>query len=233
LGSALTGSGLTLADVEQICVTGVGASYVEGDACGLLTRRVDEFAASSAGALTLSGQEKAVVATMGTGTAFLWAERGKAPRHLCGSGVGGGTLTGLCRALAGTNSFDQLQKLALNGDLGHVDLMIRDVTKDPAPTLDPTLTAANFGKLTADATLADLAAGAVNLVLQVVGTMTVLACQCCGGRTVVLTGSVTELAQAKRNFEQFEEMYGIHYIIPENAAFATAVGAALCGLDAG
>jgi type II pantothenate kinase len=47
---------------------------------------------------------------------------------------------------------------------------------------------------------------------------------------VVLTGSVTELKQSKRNFQQFEEMYGIHYIIPDNAAFATAIGAALQGL---
>jgi type II pantothenate kinase len=233
LDSYLSDNGLTLADVGQVLLTGVGASYVEGDVCGLPTRPVDEFAASSAGALALSGQDQGVVATMGTGTAFLWAEKGKTPRHLCGSGVGGGTLTGLCRALAGTGSFEQLQTLALDGDLGRVDLMIRDITKDPAPTLDPTLTAANFGKLTEDASPADLAAGAVNLVLQVIGTMTVLACQCCGGRTVVLTGSVTELAQAKHNFEQFEEIYGIHYIIPENAAFATAIGAALCGLDAG
>jgi type II pantothenate kinase len=229
LGGYLADNGLTLADVGQVLLTGVGASYVEGNVCGLPTRVVDEFAAGSAGALALSGQDKAVVATMGTGTAFLWAEKGKPPHHLCGSGVGGGTLTGLCRALAGTTGFEQLQNLALNGDLGHVDLMIRDITKDP--TLDPTLTAANFGKLTEDAARADLAAGAVNLVLQVIGTMTVLACQCCDTRTVVLTGSVTELKQAKRNFEQFEEVYGVHYIIPENAAFATAIGAALCGLD--
>jgi type II pantothenate kinase len=226
----LSDNDLTVENVARICLTGVGASYIEEDIWDCPTDRVDEFAASSAGALALSGREKAVVATMGTGTAFLWAEKGKVPQHLCGSGVGGGTLTGLCRALSGTNSFDQLQKLALDGDLGRVDLMIRDITKNPAPTLDPTLTAANFGKLVEDASPADLAAGAVNLVLQVIGTMTVLACQCRDSRTVVLTGSVTEVKQAKRNFEQFEELYGIHYIIPDNAAFATAIGAGLCGL---
>ena len=126
--------------------------------------------------------------------------------------------------------FGQIKKLAAQGDLNQVDLTIRDITCNPAPTLDPTLTAANFGNLAEDATPADLAAGAVNLVLQAIGTMTVLACQCCSSRTVVLTGSMTTLDQVQVNFENFEHLYGIHYIIPENATSATAIGAGLCSL---
>ena len=71
----------------------------------------------------------------------------------------------------------------------------------------------------------------VNLVLQAIGTMTVLACQCCGADTVVLTGSVTTLSQAKPNFENFQRLYGIRYIIPERATFATAIGAGLYSLE--
>ena len=212
-------------------LTGVGASYVEGDIFGLPTCKVDEFSASGAGALALSGQESAVVVTMGTGTAFLWAEQSGAIRHLCGSGIGGGTLGGLCRKLVGMERFGQIKKLAAQGDVRNVDLTIADITCNPSPTLDPTLTAANFGNLAEDASPADLAAGAVNLVLQAIGTMTVLACQCCDTRTVVLTGSMTTMAQVKANFENFEKLYGIHYIIPENATFATAIGAGLCSLQ--
>ena len=228
LGNYLTSSGLTLQDVRRVVLTGVGASYVDGDIFGLPTCKVDEFSASGTGALALSGQEQAVVVTMGTGTAFMWAERGGAVRHLCGSG--GGTLGGLCRKLVGMERFGQIKKLAEQGDLGQVDLTIADITCHPAPTLDPTLTAANFGNLAEDASPADLAAGAVNLVLQAIGTMTVLACQCCDTRTVVLTGSMTTLSQVKPNFENFEKLYGIHYIVPENATFATAIGAGLCSL---
>ena len=175
LGNYLTSNGLTLQDVKRVVLTGVGASYVEGDIFGLPTCKVDEFSASGTGALALSGQEQAVVVTMGTGTAFLWAERGGAVRHLCGSGIGGGTLGGLCRKLVGMERFGQIKKLAEKGDLSQVDLTISDITCHPAPTLDPTLTAANFGNLAEDASPADLAAGAVNLVLQAIGTMTVLA----------------------------------------------------------
>ena len=71
----------------------------------------------------------------------------------------------------------------------------------------------------------------MNLVLQAIGTMTVLACQYCGSKTVVLTGSMTTLPQAVTNFQLFEKLYGIHYIIPENATFATAIGAGLCSLQ--
>ena len=230
LGNYLTSSGLTLQDVRRVVLTGVGASYVDGDIFGLPTCKVDEFSASGTGALALSGQEQAVVVTMGTGTAFMWAERGGAVRHLCGSGIGGGTLGGLCRKLVGMERFGQIKKLAEQGDLGQVDLTIADITCHPAPTLDPTLTAANFGNLAEDASPADLAAGAVNLVLQAIGTMTVLACQCCDTRTVVLTGSMTTLSQVKPNFENFEKLYGIHYIVPENATFATAIGAGLRSL---
>ncbi len=230
LGNYLTSNGLTLGCVRRVVLTGVGASYVDGDIYGLPTCKVDEFSASGTGALALSGQEKAVVVTMGTGTALMWAEKGGAVRHLCGSGIGGGTLGGLCRKLVGVERFGQIKRLAAQGDLGKVDLTIADITCNPAPTLDPTLTAANFGNLSEDAIPADLAAGAVNLVLQAIGTMTVLACQCCGAQTVVVTGSMTTLDQVKPNFENFEKLYGIHYIVPENATFATAIGAGLCSL---
>ena len=230
LGNYLTSNGLTLKDVRRVVLTGVGASYVEGDIYGLPTCKVDEFSASGTGALALSGQDSAVVVTMGTGTAFMWAEKDGTVRHLCGSGIGGGTLGGLCRKLVGMERFGQIKKLAAQGDLGQVDLTIADITCNPAPTLDPTLTAANFGNLAEDASPADLAAGAVNLVLQAIGTMTVLACQCCDTRTVILTGSMTTLDQVKPNFENFEKLYGIHYIVPENATFATAIGAGLCSL---
>jgi len=231
LGNYLTSSHLTLGDVKRVVLTGVGSSFVDGDVYGLPTFRVDEFSASGAGALALSKQERALVVTMGTGTAFLMAgppEEGV--QHLCGSGIGGGTLGGLCHKLVGMERFGQIKKLALDGDLNQVDLTIRDITRNPAATLDPTLTAANFGNLAEDASCADLAAGAVNLVLQAIGTMTVLACKCCNTKTVVLTGSMTTLDQVIPNFENFERLYGIHYIVPENATFATAIGAALFSL---
>ena len=109
--------------------------------------------------------------------------------------------------------------------------MVGDISRNSTDTLSAELTAANFGNVAEDASGADLAAGVVNLVLQAIGTMTVLACQCCDSKTVVLTGSMTTLPQAVTNFQLFEKLYGIHYIIPENATFATAIGAGLYSLQ--
>ena len=91
LGNYLTSNHLALSDVRRVVLTGVGASYIDGDIYGLPTCKVDEFSASAAGALALSGQQDGVVVTMGTGTAFLWASQDGTVRHLCGSGIGGGS----------------------------------------------------------------------------------------------------------------------------------------------
>lgn len=230
LGNYLTSNRLSLKDVRRVVLTGVGASYVDGDIYGLPTCKVDEFSASGTGALALSGQSSAVVVTMGTGTAFLHAGP-EGVRHLCGSGIGGGTLGGLCHKLVGMERFGQIKLLAERGDLRQVDLTIADISKSAADSLHPDMTAANFGNLAEDASPADLAAGVVNLVLQAIGTMTVLACQSCGADTVVVIGSMTTLTQAEANFQLFEKLYGIHYIIPEKATFATAIGAGLYSLQ--
>lgn len=229
LGNYLTSNALSLSDIRRVVLTGVGSTFVDGGIYGLPTCRVDEFQASGAGGLALSGESRAVVVTMGTGTAFLLAEQDQV-RHLCGSGIGGGTLGGLSRKLVGVERFGQIKRLAEQGNLSQVDLTIADISRNAGSTLDPDMTASNFGNLAEDATHADLAAGAVNLVLQAIGTMTVLACQSCDTKTVVLTGSMTTLSQTEDTFRKFETLYGIRYIVPENATFATAIGAGLCSL---
>ena len=61
LGNYLTSNGLSLGDVRRVVLTGVGASYVDGDVFGLPTCRVDEFQASGTGALALSGSGRGLL----------------------------------------------------------------------------------------------------------------------------------------------------------------------------
>ena len=123
MGSFITSNQLSLHDIDRICLTGVGASYVEGDIYGIPTIQVDEFSAVGRGALALAGRKTALVVSMGTGTSFLYVSEGRV-KHICGSGIGGGTLGGLCHKLVGMERFGQIQKLAAHGDLGQVDLTI-------------------------------------------------------------------------------------------------------------
>lgn len=227
MGNFLFTNGLELGDVSRIALTGVGASYVEGDIYGIATEKVEEFTAVGAGGLALSGQERAVVVSMGTGTAFIWAERGRPVRHLCGSGVGGGTLAGLCSRLCGTRKYAQIVKLAAEGDVNQTDLTVGDLTRNSHPSLPLDITAANFGNVSDDASAGDFAAGVVNMVLQSIGTTAVMACRYCGCESAVLTGFMSNLPQARECFDLFTRLHGIEFIIPENAAYATSIGAAL------
>ena len=227
MGNFLFTNGLELGDVSRIALTGVGASYVEGDIYGIATEKVEEFTAVGVGGLYLSGQERAVVVSMGTGTAFIWAEKGAPVRHLCGSGVGGGTLAGLCSRLCGASQYKQIVKLAGGGDVSRIDLTVGDLTRNSHPSLPLDITAANFGSVADDATPADFAAGVVNMVLQSIGTTAVMACRYCDCETAVLTGFMSNLPQARECFDLFTRLHGIRFIIPENATHATSIGAAL------
>ena len=240
MGNFLSTHHLQLSDIRRItgylvgtldrfnnALTGVGSSYVEGDIYGVKTIKVEEFPSVGVGGLALSGKEHAVVVSMGTGTSFLWANKGGDIRHLIGSGVGGGTLAGLSSLTTGVHQYALIRKLCQDGDLSHIDLTMADLSRDQVGDLPPEATAANFAKVADDATPSDKMLGIVNLVLQSIGTMSVLACKCCGTDTVVLTGALTMLPPARETFELFKQLYHVNFIIPENATFATAIGAAL------
>lgn len=228
LGNFLFSNNLELRDIDTIALTGVGASYVEGDIYGIPTEKVEEFTAVGTGGLALSGQERAVVVSMGTGTAFIWSEKDKDVLHLCGSGVGGGSIAGLCSRLCGTRKYEQIIRLASDGNVNNIDLTVGDITRNTHPSLPLDITAANFGNVSDSATAGDFAAGVVNMVLQSIGTTAVMSCRSCNCDTVVLTGFMAKLPQAEECFSLFTRLHGIQFIIPENAAFATSIGAALC-----
>ena len=77
LGNYLTSNRLSLNEVRRVVLTGVGASYVEGDIYGLPTCKVDEFSATGTGALALSGQSSAVVPWGASATSW-WGWSGSA-----------------------------------------------------------------------------------------------------------------------------------------------------------
>jgi len=217
----------TAAPVDSIALTGVGASYLSGNLLGINTCKVEEFHSISRGALALAGQSEGVVVSMGTGTAFLYAGKDGAVRHLGGSGVGGGTLAGLGRLLTGSEKPEQLCALAANGSLAKVDLQMGDMALSSVATLPPELTASNFGRLAADASPADAALGLINLVLQSIGTMAILACQSAATHTILLTGGLTALPQSADIWALFQSVYPYRFLVPPHAVFAGAVGAGL------
>lgn len=230
-GRFLNDNRLTLADVDKIMVTGVGSSYVNERLFGLPTAKVDEFMAVGMGGLFLSGLSKAIIVSMGTGTALVIADHDKAT-HLGGTGVGGGTLLGLSNRMLNIRNFDDIIEMAKDGDLSHIDLSIGDITKESVVNLPPETTASNFGKISDLATKSDVALGIINLVFQTIGMISVFAARMEHIKNIILTGNLTNVPQAGEVFNKLSELFSLNFVIPENAEFATAAGAAIiCAND--
>lgn len=226
LGRFLTEHSLPLSALSSITLTGVGASFVDGELYGIPTGKVPELEAVGRGGLAISGLKDALVVSMGTGTAFVRAFEDHV-EHVGGSGVGGGTLFGLSCGLLNERDFENLAKLAAEGDPGTVDLLIRDIYKGSAPTLMPELTASNFGKMKSGASDSDKASALFNLVFQTIGLLALFACRNDTTNDIVLTGSLTEFPKAQEIFGLMSRLYGVNYLIPEHAAYATAIGCIL------
>ena len=226
VGKLINDHSISVNDIEQINITGVGSGYPQAPIFGIKTVVVEEFKATGLGGLYLSGLEHAVVVSMGTGTAYLDATKTNV-RHIIGSGVGGGTLVGLGMALTGTSDAVKLSDMATSGDILKCDLTIGDITKNGVTGLPMNVTASNFGKAADDLSREDKMAGVFNLVYQAVGTVAVMASRQCNLKDIVFTGQLTDLKECQQYLLPFEDLYGVNMIIPEDAVFATALGSCL------
>jgi len=94
-------------------------------------------------------------------------------------------------------------------------------------SLPSDLTAANFGKIKSTASDSDIALGILNMVFETVGMLTVFALRNDTIGDVILTGTLAKFPQADMVFSSFKKIMGLNYMIPEDAVFATALGAAL------
>jgi len=225
IGNFLRAQGIKLGDVTSIALTGVGATFISEPIYDLETRRINEFLAIGKGALLMTGLEEAIVVSMGTGTAFVRAGKDEIS-HIGGSGVGGGTILGLASQMLGKSDIDAILALAENGKLENVDLSVREIIGRDIPSLPPELTAANFGRIKSTASESDIALGIINMVFQTAGMLAVFLTRNDTIRDIVLTGSLATFPQAEVLFPLFTNQFELNFIIPQNAVYATALGAA-------
>lgn len=221
-------NGIAIKDIDRVFMTGVGSSYVKRDLYGIDCVTVPEFGCIGKGGLFLSGLDRALVVSMGTGTAIVYAN-GEEMEYLGGTGVGGGTLVGLSKLLVGAESIGHIVEYAGGGDLANIDLRIKDMTAgDMTNSLAADMTAANFGNVSDIATKEDITLGIMNMVFETVGMVSIFAARCKNVQDIVLTGNLTRLAFCKEKFEEFNRMgYGVRFVIPNMSQFSTVIGSAL------
>ena len=211
-------------NIDKFVLTGINSKKLDTSKYNVPVKFVEEFIAIGTGGLALSKKEKAIIASVGTGTALIRAE-GKKFKHLGGTGVGAGTLTNLCNKFAGIKSFDEIIELSKQGDLDNIDLRIKDLTDDNIQTLPPELTLANFGKLDKNASKADIVIGLVNMVFEVIGMMTAFASINDEIKDVVLIGNIASIPVVKDVLNKIEKTHNVKFTIPENPQYAVAIGA--------
>lgn len=225
-GKYLHDNNISLGDIEQVMMTGVGSAYVETPVYGLPTSKADEFRADGLGAMYESGKDHVIVVSMGTGTSLVRCD-GDTIKHIGGIGIGGGTLTGLSRVMLQTSDIKEIQQLATQGDISNINLLIGDISAHPLPGLPMDATASLFAKAQYNASREDLARGIICMVLQTIGSAAVISSISTGIRDFVLIGNLTLLPECKRVFPLLEKLYNVHFFVPKYAEFCTAIGAAL------
>ena len=223
-------NGISLDEIEKIMVTGVGSTYLDKGIYGLKCHHVPEFDCVAAGGLYLSGLDRAVITSLGTGTACVYAEKSGKVEYMGGTGVGGGTLMGLSKLTLGMDNIMNICRLAESGDANKIDLRIKHITKkDARINMKSELTVSNFGRISDIAEKSDIALGIINMIFETVGTVSVFASKNHEKCDIVLTGNLTVVPQAQPIFKNIGEMLDANFIIPEYSQFGTVIGAALLG----
>jgi len=218
--------GASLSDVNVIAATGVGSASLGDSLLGISVVKVDEFTSIGTAGSKLAGIDKAIVVSMGTGTALVRVS-GRNISHWGGSGVGGGTLMGLSKLILNISSINTLTRKAKDGDLRNVDLTVGDISGGPINGLPETATASNFGKVTDDANDGDKALAIMNLVCQSIGVLAVFAARANNFKDIIIIGKLTQIPQTQNILAGVGELFGVSFHKPKNAENATAIGAAL------
>lgn len=227
-GKFTSENSIELSEISKVMMTGVGSTFITKPIYGLKCESVPEFQCVGKGGLYLSGLKETVVVSLGTGTALVHAKDDGSINYLGGTGVGGGTLMGLSKQLLNMDDIEHIVELAKDGDLNNIDLRIKDISnRSDFGGLPDIMTAANFGKISDIATREDVALGVINMVFEVAGMLAIFAARNHNVKDIVLTGNLTRVPQSKAIFETLNSMFGVNFMIPQNAQFSTVIGAAL------
>ena len=225
-GKYLHDNKIKLDEVEHVMLTGVGAAYIDEHIYGLPTSKSEEFIADGLGAKYESKLDRMIVVSMGTGTSLVKCD-GENIKHIGGIGIGGGTLAGLSRIMLKTDDIKQITNLAKDGDVSKINLLIKDISAKPLPGLPMSAVASLFSNAKTNASREDIAKGLIWMVLQCIGSATILSSLESGIKDFVLIGNLSLLPFCREVYPAMEKVYGVRFHVPKYSEFCTAIGAAL------
>jgi len=128
--------------------------------------------------------------------------------------------------MLGVSKLTTLEAMAKRGDLSRIDLTVGDIAGGSIGDLPPNTTAANFGKVSADASPEDKALAIINMIAEVIAVLSIANARASHQSNIVFTGKLTCVFRFIQQVKQLERMFGRGFVIPEHADYATAIGAA-------
>jgi len=231
LAPALQEAGVAPHELAFVAVTG-GRSHELPERSGdVPLLKVNETEAIARGGVDTGAAVPALVVSLGTGTAMVIADPPNAPRHLVGSGIGGGTLIGLARLLLSTADTDEISALARAGDPGGCDLRVGDILGGGIGSVPAEATASHFGRygrVAAPAAAArpeDVAAALVNLVGQAILRLAFEAALANRVHSIMLLGHLLDVAGFRESIERIPTLDGSFVRLARDPGFAIARGA--------
>jgi len=210
--------------ITRVAIAGGKSAFSKGKILGKQPVHVNEINAIAAGAAFLSGANRCLAVSMGTGTCIVLFEKGKA-KHVIGTGLGGGTILGLSKLLLKETNINELIDLAKKGNLCRVDLSVADIIGKGVGLVPGNATASNFAKCFG-CSRADLAAGIQNMAAEAVAVLAVSAAKQCNCGKIVFLGRTPKFPFVKKRLLAAAKLFKANFLFPADAPFGTALGAA-------
>ncbi len=214
--------------VENIIVTGTGASFLDDTYEGIKIIKVDEFDAIGYGGLLLSNINEAIVVSIGTGTTIIRSNLYKNER-LTGTGLGGGTFVGLSNAILqnrlvnnNVKTFNELIEMAKLGNRKNTDLLIGDISKSAIGDMSFDITAANFAGTNKTFSENDLIASVANMIIE---NISLIVKGVNKELPVIYIGTFVSDEYIMNRFKELSEYIGNNVVFINDAAFAISIGA--------
>ncbi|WP_346235627.1 type II pantothenate kinase [Lysinibacillus telephonicus] len=181
--------------------------------------------------------ENSIITNIGTGTSIHYME-GQSHTRVGGTGIGGGTLTGLSTIITGVSDFDEITSKAALGSRELIDLFVKDIFQgiEIPIELEGHLTASNFGKVSilkdAKHEVNDLLATVQALVGEVITTLSIQFAEVKKAEHIIYIGSTLinneHLKQVIANYTILKKHKPIFL---KNSGFTGAIGALLNKLE--
>ncbi|MCF6335645.1 MAG: hypothetical protein L3J12_07880, partial [Spirochaetales bacterium] len=185
--------------------------------------QISEIDAIAFGGAFLSSRNRCIVVSMGTGTAVVLFDNGKAS-HIGGTGIGGGTVSGLGSLILSESDPLIINKLASKGNSSEINLTLSDIGYESVGFLSGDITASNFGNLKSDRR-EDKAAALLAMTAEVIGVTASLSARIHNlENEIVVTGNLSGSDFIKKRIETVGNLYGTSFIFPENPEYEAEIG---------